>query len=123
MKSIKDFAICYLNKNIFLAGGVIDDHISNRFLRYDLRTNKWVELYGMPKKIRNASICGFGTKTVYRFFGIDTGDNIDRRVFEKIDRMKYYEFIWDGFIEDVKIYWKIRIEKIYYKLNNFTITN
>eukprot|EP00330_Aristerostoma_sp_ATCC50986_P005977 CAMPEP_0114595328 /NCGR_PEP_ID=MMETSP0125-20121206/17099_1 /TAXON_ID=485358 ORGANISM="Aristerostoma sp., Strain ATCC 50986" /NCGR_SAMPLE_ID=MMETSP0125 /ASSEMBLY_ACC=CAM_ASM_000245 /LENGTH=210 /DNA_ID=CAMNT_0001796751 /DNA_START=1027 /DNA_END=1659 /DNA_ORIENTATION=+ len=53
-KTIKDFGLCYLNRNIFIAGGVIDGHISNRFLRYDMRTNKWVELYGMPKKIRNA---------------------------------------------------------------------
>jgi len=83
----KEFGLCYMSKNVFAIGGVVDGVISNKCERYDIRANKWIKIAPMSRPLREVSICSFNNRYLYRFFGIDSGNNIDHTI-ERYDAVR-----------------------------------
>jgi len=86
-QSRKEFGFCYMSKNLFVIGGLVDGVISNKCERYDIRSNKWVKIAPMTRPLRQATICSFNSRYLYRFFGIDSGNNIDHSI-ERYDAVR-----------------------------------
>jgi len=83
----EEFGFCYMSKNLFAIGGIVDGVISNKCERYDIRANKWIKIAPMTRPLREVSVCGFNNRYLYRFFGIDSGNNIDHSI-ERYDAVR-----------------------------------
>ena len=83
----QQFGFCYMSKNLFAMGGIVDGKISASCERFDLRSNKWFRLAPMARALKDVSICSFNSRFVYRFFGINSGNNIDHSV-ERYDAVR-----------------------------------
>jgi hypothetical protein len=83
----KEFGLCYMSKNVFAIGGVVNGAISNKCERFDIRANKWVKIAPMTRPLREVSLCSFNNRYLYRFFGIDSGNNIDHSI-ERYDAVR-----------------------------------
>jgi len=51
VQRIKNFGLTYMSKNLFVIGGVVNGIVSNYCERFDVRSNEWLELAPMNKKI------------------------------------------------------------------------
>jgi len=83
----EEFGFCYMSKNLFAVGGLVDGVISNKCERFDIRANKWIKIAPMTRPLREVSICSFNNRYLYRFFGIDSGNNIDHSI-ERYDAVR-----------------------------------
>jgi len=76
----RQFGLCYMSKNLFVVGGYVNGIVSNHCERYDIRSNEWLEIAPMPKKLREVSICAFNNRYIYRFFGLTAQGYIDTSI-------------------------------------------
>jgi len=83
----KNFGMCYMSKNIFIIGGIVNGILSNYCERYDIRSNEWLEIAPMNKKLKDVSVCAFNNRYVYRFFGINAHGMIDSSI-ERYDAVR-----------------------------------
>jgi hypothetical protein len=83
----KNFGMCYMSKNIFIIGGIVNGILSNYCERYDIRSNEWLEIAPMNKKLKDISVCAFNNRYVYRFFGVNAHGMIDNSI-ERYDAVR-----------------------------------
>jgi len=86
-KTRSAFGLCYMSKNLFAIGGLVNGQISSNCERYDIRSNKWIKLAPMSRPLREVSVCSFNNRYIYRIFGIDSGNNIDHSI-ERYDAVR-----------------------------------
>ena len=83
----KKFGLVYFNKNLFVVGGIVQGQLTNACERYDVRTNEWVPIASMSKAVEDVSLCTYGNRYIFRFFGIDGKRNIDQSI-ERFDAIR-----------------------------------
>jgi len=86
-KTRQQFGLCYMSKNLFAVGGLVNGEISANCERYDIRSNKWIKLAPMNRALREVSICSFNNRYLFRVFGINSGNNIDHTI-ERYDAVR-----------------------------------
>jgi len=87
VQRIKNFGLTYMSKNLFVIGGIVNGIISNYGERYDIRSNEWLEIAPMNKKLKDVSVCGFNNRFIYRFFGVDANNMVDNSI-ERYDAVR-----------------------------------
>jgi len=83
----KNFGLCYMSKNLFVVAGIVNGILSNYCERYDIRSNEWLEIAPMNKKLRDISLCSFNNRYIYRFFGINQMGMVDSSI-ERYDAVR-----------------------------------
>lgn len=83
----KEFGLQYFNKNLFVIGGVVNGQITNACERYDVRTNEWVQIAHMERAVKDVSLCVFGNRYIFRFFGVNSHGTIDQTI-ERFDAIR-----------------------------------
>jgi len=83
----KNFGMCYMSKNIFIIAGIVNGILSNYCERYDIRSNEWLEIAPMNKKLKDVSVCAFNNRYVYRYFGVNSFGMVDNSI-ERYDAVR-----------------------------------
>lgn len=83
----KNFGLVYFNKNLFAIGGFVQGQLSNSCERYDIRSNEWVPIASMERAVQEPTLCVYGNRYIYRFFGFNSKNSIEQAI-ERFDAIR-----------------------------------
>lgn len=105
------FGICYMNKSIWVVGGLTDNSIYTRTCeKFDLQTGKWSQIADLNHEILSPCVTGFNNKYLFKFGGCGPDDKLEPIV-EKYDPARN---VWN--VLHVKIEIPNNIKPSYFKI-------
>ena len=89
MTSVKrrSFGLIYFNKNLFAIGGYVQGQLTNSCERYDVRSNEWVAIASMERAVYEPTLCIYGNRYIFRFFGMNSKNTVDKAI-ERFDAIR-----------------------------------
>jgi len=82
------FAICYMNKHIYVAGGLTNNSTFTRKCeRYDIAANRWVSIADLNYDVLAPCMTSFNDRYIFKFGGYNEGSYLEPLV-EKYDPAK-----------------------------------
>jgi len=79
------FAICYMNKHIYVAGGLTNNSTFTRKCeRYDIVSNRWVSIADLNYDVLAPCMTSFNDRYIFKFGGYNQGNYLEPLV-EKYD--------------------------------------
>lgn len=65
----KGFGICYFNGFLYVAGGYVDNEVSDQSEIYDVKSDVWVKIDKLNEACIDLSLCLFNEKFIFKFGG------------------------------------------------------